>query len=166
MTRAPISRPEETRLREPLRTLVLKLEGAAQSYGQAASRGDQTLAGAEMVRWNLARVALEDHLLDGAPMKRWELEASAPEAAAEDPAMRWDPALEERYLRELVPRLEPIFEQLRAVLPPGTDAGILIGVRPLEGEQWGRVIAMTTDRTRVAALAGQWVLTVLPGGAR
>lgn len=164
MTRAPISRPEDSRLVEPLRTLVLKLEGAAQSYGQAASSGRTELAAAELRRWDAARVALEDALTS--PRKAWDVEASAPAATDTDPAMRWDPELEERYLRELVPAIEPVFAQLRALLPPGTDAGILIGVRPLEGEQWGRVIAMTSDRTRVAALAGQWVLTVLPDGAR
>lgn len=86
------------------------------------------------------------------------------EQAALEREMRWDPETEERLLRELVPKLEPVYQQLRALLPPRTDVGILIGVRPLEGELWGRVIAMTTDRARVAALAGQWCLTALDGG--
>lgn len=70
----------------------------------------------------------------------------------------WDPAAEEAYALKAGEVFGPLFEQLKASLPPGTDCAIAIGAPPLQGSEEGRLLVFSTDRKRMASLLGQWII--------
>jgi hypothetical protein len=74
----------------------------------------------------------------------------------------WNPEEEERLLFAISPHMQEIADTVRAKLPPGTDFGVLVVAPASVPGAEGRVLAITTDRTRMATYAAQWVLTVLP----
>lgn len=74
----------------------------------------------------------------------------------------WNAATEEAYGLAVAPLLQEIADYVRGKLPAGTDFGVLVVAPPVEGGKEGRVLAITTDRTRMAHYAAQWVVTVLP----
>jgi hypothetical protein len=61
-----------------------------------------------------------------------------------------------------VPHAKEIADMVRSKIPPGIHWGILILV---PGHPEGRVVALTSDRRKVAVGAAQWVLDVLRDGA-
>lgn len=68
---------------------------------------------------------------------------------------------ESRAALQLMPFTKDIFDLVKAKLPPGTDFGVMVLV---PGKPEGNVIAITTDRRRVAFAVGQWVASVLKDG--
>lgn len=64
----------------------------------------------------------------------------------------------EAEIRALLPIAKDVFEGLREKLPQGQQFGLLL---LLPGEPMGRVVALTTDRRKLALGAAQWVLEVL-----
>lgn len=73
---------------------------------------------------------------------------------------------EERAALALVPLAKEIADFVRGKIPEGADFGVLLFAKPPDGQQEGRVIAVTSDRDRVAVYAAQWVLSVLNPEAR
>jgi hypothetical protein len=74
----------------------------------------------------------------------------------------WDPAEEERIMLELLPKLKEMMDYVTDQLPPGMDFGIiLLAPNKHNPNAEGRVVAMTTNRDRVAVGVAQWVLNVL-----
>jgi hypothetical protein len=73
----------------------------------------------------------------------------------------WNPPDEERFALALVPVMKEIADFVREKLPTGTDFGVLILVPSTVPGEEGRVLAITSDRRRVAVGAAQWVLTAL-----
>lgn len=78
----------------------------------------------------------------------------------------WDPKAEEAFGLAIAPIMREIAELVKAKLPAGTDFGVLVLAPSAVPGAEGRVLAITTDRARVATGAAQWVLTVLPRGDR
>lgn len=73
---------------------------------------------------------------------------------------------EEQATLALVPLAKEIADFVRDRIPAGTDFGVLLFAKPPEGQIEGRVIAVTSDRDRVAPYAAQWALSVLNPEAR
>lgn len=65
---------------------------------------------------------------------------------------------ESRAALALIPFAKEIADFVRAKVPEGTQWGVLLLV---DGKPEGRVIALTSDRGKVAVAAAQWVLDVL-----
>lgn len=78
-------------------------------------------------------------------------------------ASNWDPAAEEGYGLAIAPLMQEIADFVKSKLPAGTDFGVLIYAPSSDPKAEGRVIAVTSDRDRMAFYAAQWILTVLPG---
>jgi hypothetical protein len=78
------------------------------------------------------------------------------------PESNWNPEAEEGFALALTPIAKEIADFVRSKLPEGTDFGVLVLVPNRDPKAEGRVIAVTSDRRRVATAAAQWVLTVLP----
>ena len=74
----------------------------------------------------------------------------------------WDPAAEEGYALAIAPLLNEIAEYVKTKLPPGTDFGVLVFAPSSDPKAEGRIMAVTTNRDRMAVYAAKWVLTVLP----
>lgn len=73
----------------------------------------------------------------------------------------WNAETEAGYGLALIPLCKSIADFAGRQLPEGTDYGVMILVKPLPGQQLGRVIALTTDRERVAPNVAQWAAGVL-----
>ena len=73
---------------------------------------------------------------------------------------------EERAAMALVPLAKEIADFVRRKIPDGADFGVLLFAKPPKGQIEGRVIAVTSDRDRVAPYAAQWALSVLNPEAR
>jgi hypothetical protein len=73
---------------------------------------------------------------------------------------------EEQATLALVPLAKEIADFVRGKIPAGADFGVLLFAKPPEGQHEGRVIAVTSDRDRVAHHAAQWVLSVINPDAR
>lgn len=74
----------------------------------------------------------------------------------------WDAAAEQAWALRAGEQLRPIFEQIKAQLPPGIDFGIVLCVPPLRGETEGRTLALCTDRRAVGLAAAQWIVNARP----
>lgn len=72
----------------------------------------------------------------------------------------WDPELEEAFVLALAPLMKEIADYIKSRLPATTDFALLIGVPSPETSALGRVLAISTDRQRMAFLAAQWSLTI------
>lgn len=59
---------------------------------------------------------------------------------------------------QFVPHARELMDLLRAKLPEGVHFGLVILV---PGNPEGRVLALTTDRRRMARAAGEWIVSVL-----
>lgn len=81
------------------------------------------------------------------------------------PDSNWDPEAEQRYMLALVPLMRECNEFVKSKLPAGIDFGLLVVVPEVVAGEEGRVLALTTDRERMAWAAAQWVVTVLPRGS-
>lgn len=71
----------------------------------------------------------------------------------------FDTDVESRFALAISPLMREIGDYVKSKLPPGTDFGVMVVV---PGTPEGRVIALTTDRERVAFAVGQWVITAIP----
>jgi hypothetical protein len=78
----------------------------------------------------------------------------------------WNAQTEEGYALAIAPLMQEIADMVKAKLPAGTDFGVLVFAPSSDPKREGRVLAATTDRTRMATYAAQWVLTVLPRGKK
>lgn len=70
---------------------------------------------------------------------------------------------ESRFALGMATRLKPHMESLGALLPDGTDFGIMVLV-PNGGRDRTvphHIVAITTDRTTVALAVGQWCVDVI-----
>lgn len=67
---------------------------------------------------------------------------------------------EQAAMLALAPILRDFMADLQAKLPPETEIGILIAPPYRDGQGESRILALTTDRRRVAFLAAQWCLSV------
>lgn len=72
----------------------------------------------------------------------------------------WNSEEEERHALRMLPFAKDIADYVKSKIPPDTDFGVLIFAKPLPGKKEGRVIAITSDRQRVAFYAAQWALSV------
>lgn len=73
---------------------------------------------------------------------------------------------DERAALALVPLAKEIADFVRDRIPAGADFGVLLFAKPPAGQAEGRVIAVTSDRDRVAPYAAQWALSVINPDAR
>lgn len=67
---------------------------------------------------------------------------------------------EQAAVLALAPILRDFMRDPEAKLPPGTDIGIIIAPPFKDTRGEARILALTTDRHRVAFLAAQWCLSV------
>jgi hypothetical protein len=74
----------------------------------------------------------------------------------------WNARDEESHALAIAPLMREIADAVKAKLPEGTDFGVLIFAPASDPRAEGRVLAITTDRTRVAQYAVQWAATVIP----
>lgn len=74
----------------------------------------------------------------------------------------WNRREEEAHVLAIAPIMKEIADMVKAKLPAGTDFGVLVFAPSREPNEEGRVLAVTTDRERMATYAAQWALTVLP----
>lgn len=65
---------------------------------------------------------------------------------------------EEMAALALIPFAKEVADMIRARVPQGTDFGVFFFA---DGEPEGRVVAITSDRDRVAVYVGQWLLNIL-----
>jgi hypothetical protein len=72
----------------------------------------------------------------------------------------WDPEVEQAFVLALAPLMKEMADYIKARLPATTDFALLIGVPSPETGAMGRVLAISTDRQRMALLAAQWSLTI------
>lgn len=70
------------------------------------------------------------------------------------------PNTEEGYALAIVPIAKEIADFVRARIPEGADFGVLLFANPVERGGEGRIVAVTSDRERVAFYAAQWALDV------
>jgi hypothetical protein len=68
---------------------------------------------------------------------------------------------DERYLLALIPLAKEIAAFIKGKIPEGADYGVFMFAKPVERGGEGRIIALTSDRDRVAPLVAQWTLTVM-----
>lgn len=68
----------------------------------------------------------------------------------------WNAEAEQRFALTVASELKGIFEQIRAQLGPEVHFGLLIEL-PIGKD--GRLIAMTTDRERIARRAAEWIVS-------
>ena len=71
----------------------------------------------------------------------------------------WDPEIEQAFALALAPKMKEIADYIKTQLPPTTDFAFLIGIPAPEVGAMGRVLAISTNRERMAFLAAQWALT-------
>lgn len=75
----------------------------------------------------------------------------------------WNDEAEQRHAMAMIPFVREVMDYCKAKFPPSTDFGVMLLVKPVPGQEYGRVIAMTTDRERVAPPVAQWALQVMRG---
>lgn len=76
-------------------------------------------------------------------------------------ATNWNADSEEAFALAVAPILKEMANSVRDRLPSGTDFGVLVFAPADDRKGDGRVLAITTDRQRMARYAARWVLTVL-----
>jgi hypothetical protein len=75
----------------------------------------------------------------------------------------WNDEAEARYALALVPLVKEVMNFCRGKFPPDTHFGVMVLVKPVPGQEYGRVVAMTTDRQVVAPAVAQWTIQVMRG---
>ncbi len=68
---------------------------------------------------------------------------------------------EERAVLAMTPFAREIAAFVRSRIPEGADWGVLLFAKRLAGEDEGQVIALSSNRDRVAFYAAQWALSVM-----